>query len=310
MTRAIEVKIGLLVEDDRCQMRVDQNVEHAKTIAAAYDDGADVPALSAFELADGSLVVVDGFHRLWALRKREAKTARVVVVGKGTIEDARAAALGANATHGLNRTPADKRRAVRFALGHPYASEWSHEDIAEQCRVSVDLVRDVRAEMDEASATQAARLAAAERAAAVARARPGASSREVARAAGTSRKAASTAIAAGKLVAPGSEPARGPSLSVDARSALLASYDSWRRSGPVAAALRALGEAEASQLTAAMRVLRGSIRGGLSVPCARCDGTGEPRANPVGPATAGRTDCVWCSGSGEARRNDAAARPS
>lgn len=194
--RAVEVKLGLLEIDERCQMRVDQSVDHGEALATAYDRGDELPPLHVFERVDTrALVVIDGFHREWALRKVGAKTARVIVVGHGSIDEARAAALGANATHGLNRTRADKRRAVRLALDHPFAGDWSDEDIADKCRVSAELVLDVRKELDEESAAKTARTSAAARAAAAARAMPGATTRAIAKAANVSQKAARGAVA-------------------------------------------------------------------------------------------------------------------
>lgn len=206
--RTIDVKIGLLEADDRCQTRADQSEEHGYDLVEAYRVNPDsIPPIEVWEVKSGALVVVDGYHRWGAAKIAGLRTVRVTIVGKGDHDDARAYALGANAGHGLKRTNADKRRAVRLALEHPYSADWSHADIAERCHVSTDLVRAVRDETGAPPASKAGRAAAAAKAAEVAKANPTASTREIAKAAGVSRKAATNAK---RGVAPGSETTQEP----------------------------------------------------------------------------------------------------
>ena len=85
--------------------------------------------------------MADGFHRLLAVR-RIGKKNIAAHVKKGTREDAAWAACGANQTHGLRRTNADKRKAVEMALKlHP---EMSNGAIAEHCGVSHTFAGDMR----------------------------------------------------------------------------------------------------------------------------------------------------------------------
>ena len=70
-------------------------------------------------------------------------------VHEGARTDALKHALGANSTNGVYRSNADKRNAVEIAL-----EEWpnlSNSVIAELCRVSDDLVRRCRIEMEKLS---------------------------------------------------------------------------------------------------------------------------------------------------------------
>ncbi len=61
---------------------------------------------------------------------------------EGSRKDALLYAASANASHGLRRTNADKRRAVLLVLGA--CSKWSDRRIAEVCGVGNKFVGDVR----------------------------------------------------------------------------------------------------------------------------------------------------------------------
>lgn len=54
---------------------------------------------------------------------------------------------GANASHGLRRTNADKRRAVMALLNDAEWSAWSNVEIARRCNVSDMTVKRVRDEL-------------------------------------------------------------------------------------------------------------------------------------------------------------------
>ncbi len=99
---------------------------------------------------DGLYLIADGFHRVQAARDAgwEWVTASVIV---GTIEDARLSAIKSNAGHGLPRSQADRRKAVRAALIHPSLKDAGNRDIARVCGVSHGLVAAVRLEPAEQS---------------------------------------------------------------------------------------------------------------------------------------------------------------
>ena len=81
----------------------------------------------------------DGFLRLEATRKAKLETIEVEVT-RGTKQDAKEDAIGANTNHGLPRTNADKREAVSRALKNEKWIEWSRREIAKYCNVSHPLV--------------------------------------------------------------------------------------------------------------------------------------------------------------------------
>lgn len=70
--------------------------------------------------------LADGFHRL-AAAKRLARHEIDADVREGTVRDARLFSIGANASHGLRRTNADKRMCVNMLLDDP---EWAQRSTA------------------------------------------------------------------------------------------------------------------------------------------------------------------------------------
>ena len=113
-----------------------------ETIAEYADEIADgsFPAVEVVHI-DDKFFVVDGFHRVEAAREAKIKEIKAVV-RKGDKHLAQWLAASSNRKHGLRRTNADKRRAVRMAtLAAPHASL---REVAEHCGVSHELVRSVK----------------------------------------------------------------------------------------------------------------------------------------------------------------------
>jgi hypothetical protein len=108
------------IKDGGAQMRVEMRPETVNEYAADMLDGAVFPPVIVF--FDGrDYWLADGFHRVEAARKIE-REAIDTEVRQGTIRDAILHGIGANAYHGLRRTQADLRRAVKILLTDP---EWS-----------------------------------------------------------------------------------------------------------------------------------------------------------------------------------------
>lgn len=127
------------------QARVTTNDEAISSYAEAMLAGAQFPPVAVYY--DGSKYwLADGFHRFLAARRNEAQVI-AAEVHDGSRTDALRHALGANATNGIYRSNADKRNACEVAL-----EEWpnrSNAVIAELCKVSPDLVRRCRLEMEK-----------------------------------------------------------------------------------------------------------------------------------------------------------------
>ena len=128
------------------QTRVKTDDDAISSYAAEMAQGTVFPPITVF--FDGATYwLADGFHRYLAAKRVEAPTLSAEV-HEGGRSDALRHALGANATNGVYRNNADKRNAVEIAL-----REWSDRAnpvIAEICRVSVELVRQIRREMTQA----------------------------------------------------------------------------------------------------------------------------------------------------------------
>lgn len=127
----------------RCEMNADAVAEYAEVYRGP--DADDIPDLDV--MFDGeSYWLFSGFHRKKAAG--EAGLAELwVVVHRGTLEDARWAALATNKTHGMRRTNADKRRAVELAMKQ--RPKLSNNSIAHHVGVSLSLVNDVRRALND-----------------------------------------------------------------------------------------------------------------------------------------------------------------
>jgi hypothetical protein len=83
--------------------------------------------------------LVDGFHRLFAHKRADYKEIEVNV-HQGTLRDAQFYALGVNDKHGLQRTNADKRKAVKIALDDLEWQDLSDIKLGKICNVSPTFV--------------------------------------------------------------------------------------------------------------------------------------------------------------------------
>ena len=115
-------------------------------VIAEYTDavqaGAEFPPVAVFY--DGEhLWLTDGFHRTIA-HERAGKHYIAALVHQGTQRDAVLFSTGVNAEHGLRRSNSDKRRSVEVLLRDAQWSKWSDNEIARQCKVSHELVRQMR----------------------------------------------------------------------------------------------------------------------------------------------------------------------
>jgi len=142
MSDIIETPIADLIIDARCQARECMSGETVEEYADLYRAEETLPPLEVFDV-NGALVVVDGFHRLDAAFRAAGSLAGVAtlpvkVVGRGPMKDAVWHALGTNTRHGLKRTRADKRKAVRMAL--ELGTDRSDREIGRQAGVSHTMV--------------------------------------------------------------------------------------------------------------------------------------------------------------------------
>jgi len=115
----------------------------------AIRGGAKLPPVVVFY--DGSdYWLADGFHRVTAydsIGQRQVECD----VRQGTKRDAVLYSVGANSSHGLRRTNADKRRAVETLLRDEEWAQWSDVEIGRRAGTSHTFVAKVRAEVQPAT---------------------------------------------------------------------------------------------------------------------------------------------------------------
>lgn len=125
--------------DGGTQPRVEIDEQVVAEYAEKYGEGNDLKPVIVFY--DGATYwLADGFHRYWANKKINSDYI-FANIHQGTQRDAILFSVGANATHGLRRTNADKRKAVLIMLKDEEWSQWSNREIAKRCGVSEYLVR-------------------------------------------------------------------------------------------------------------------------------------------------------------------------
>jgi hypothetical protein len=137
-----KIKISEIQKDGGTQTRAE--IDNAKVDEYAEQMAAGVKFPPAIVYYDGTAYwMADGFHRTFAAEKA-GKNEIECTIRQGTRRDAILCSVGANATHGMPRTNADKRRAVETLLQDDEWAKWSDRNIAEKCAVSSPFVAHVR----------------------------------------------------------------------------------------------------------------------------------------------------------------------
>jgi uncharacterized ParB-like nuclease family protein len=140
-----ELPIDRVRIDGDTQMRASIDNHTVAEYAEALIEGEQFPPVCV--VFDGKdYWLWDGFHRYHAYRKAGFASITCEIIN-GTKRDAILLAAGANASHGLKRSNADKRQAVETLLKDKEWATKSDRWIAEQCRVSDPFVGKIRAEL-------------------------------------------------------------------------------------------------------------------------------------------------------------------
>jgi phage N-6-adenine-methyltransferase len=139
------IQVSQIRRDGGTQSRGEMNTD----VVAAYADemrtGVEFPPIGV--VFDGETYWLwDGFHRVQAAVNAGVDELSAYVE-QGTQRDAVLLSVGANATHGLRRTNADKRRAVEMLLRDEEWGKWSDNQIARYCSVSQPFVSQIRSSL-------------------------------------------------------------------------------------------------------------------------------------------------------------------
>ncbi|GEM_PF-3909194 len=137
------LKICSIRLDGATQTRAELNKAVFQEYASAMQDGATFPPVIIFDDGENRWLA-DGFHRIQAARLAGQEEI-AADVRKGTLRDAQLFSVGANLTHGLRPSIADKRAAVSKLLADPEWSRWSDREIARRAGVSQPFVSKMRA---------------------------------------------------------------------------------------------------------------------------------------------------------------------
>lgn len=145
-TQIQEISIDQINIYGGTQARVKTSEDAIESYAEEMQRGAVFPPISVY--FDGTTYwLADGFHRFLATKRNGLPAISAEVQPGGRVEALRHA-LGANSLNGVYRTNGDKRNAVEIAL-----EEWTdlaNPVIAEICKVSAELVRNCRQQMQKA----------------------------------------------------------------------------------------------------------------------------------------------------------------
>ena len=140
-----QLPLSQIRRDGGTQPRAALDDETLADYTEAMKSGAQFPPVVVFY--DGAAYwLADGFHRVNAAINAVLTTISAQVI-PGSQRDAILYSIGANATHGLRRTGADKRRAVERLLLDDEWAKWSDRVIAQRCGVTHPFVSKVRSEL-------------------------------------------------------------------------------------------------------------------------------------------------------------------
>ena len=135
--------------DLNTQIRVDWNEEAVKEYAELMERGVEFPPLLVFyDEPNNRFILADGFHRLAAHMRVKPNDHIFVEQRLGDVDDAKWAAIIANQSHGIRRTSADKRNAIKQAFLHCKGVGKSNLNIATDLGVDDKTVASVRREME------------------------------------------------------------------------------------------------------------------------------------------------------------------
>ena len=140
--------LGKIIVDSDIQARAGLNENHIEEYTFSLQNGDQFPPAVVYLVDNENYYLVDGFHRFFAHRNA-GRSDILCEIKYGTKRDAILHAVQSNATHGIRRTNADKRRAVEILLKDKEWARWSDRHIAKLCRVSQPFVSSIRKELTD-----------------------------------------------------------------------------------------------------------------------------------------------------------------
>lgn len=146
-TKKMMLPIADLSDDPRFQSRTRTDQGTVDDYKEAMSAGAVMPPI-VVALVDGSLYILDGWHRVNAARDLSYSEIEAEIIEMSEAEAIWRAA-SANQSHGLRRSNADKIRAVEMVLELPASEVLSDREIARRIGVSHEFVRQHRNRVED-----------------------------------------------------------------------------------------------------------------------------------------------------------------
>lgn len=140
------VEVAALFIREEVQVR-SIRYDAVKDYAEAMKAGIILPPPDVFP-SGSRYYPADGVHRVLGAQKAGLET-MIVRVHEGGHREAVLFAVSANATNGIRRTNADKRKAVTILLMDEEWKTWTDHRIAEHCGVSQPMVSSLKKELTE-----------------------------------------------------------------------------------------------------------------------------------------------------------------
>lgn len=142
----MEIDINL-ISVEACQSREKIDPATEQRYVDVLKSGGELPPIDVFSDPEtGAIYIGDGIHRRNAHKIVKRKSIKCKV-RTGTHRDAVLFSFQANASHGLQRTNADVRRAILRMLHDHEWTKWTDKRIAESCRCTREMVSKIRREV-------------------------------------------------------------------------------------------------------------------------------------------------------------------
>lgn len=139
-----EIPLDQITIDPRTQLR---DGDMKQSLVAEYADHMRRHVVFPDVIVFGDTnILADGHYRVAAANLAGCETINAEVY-EGDIRDAIKFAAGANYNHGLPRTNADKKKAVRTLLLDAEWNQWSNADLARTANVATSFARKIRRQM-------------------------------------------------------------------------------------------------------------------------------------------------------------------
>jgi len=141
-----DVTLDFISLDPETQSRVKLDKSVIDEYTESFADGVKFPPVILYFCEDSKIYyIADGWHRVLAAKKAVLKSIKAdIFKRKNAKREAILHSFRANATHGLRRTNADKRKAVETLLKDKEWSQLSNREIARKSAVGEALVRNMR----------------------------------------------------------------------------------------------------------------------------------------------------------------------